>query len=1096
MTANADYGVSIVESFAPPKNWLPGETVNKDVYAVNTGSIDAFVKENVEGVLNYTYEEIVTAFDADNVKLTVAQVEAIQGTPATESTPASADTEDGINTYEAGGYLAWTNAKIDVVMEDYFTVDGTEVKEGEGGNIITLAADKVLHDPENVSEASYDKTFTKSYTVGETTYYLESVTDGAKLYTEGTGNTFVDSGKTIAKAQREASSSVYPTGPVNSARIDDSVAGRWIPPTEGVYIFRRSIDTKANDTSIFDDTINADSANRANFTYAGYYYKPGTNPDHSDDKYYEIVIGDDTHPLSNGDGTVTDKAAPFADWRFDTSATSAQVGKRIDVNGVILEEPTVRFVKEVEVKNADATFLYNGGDASNPATLTVSYTPGQADTTRVTETKAAYDAALAAENSFKAEALGYSVAAAQAERDYEDAVGDYNTKKSRYDQTKADYDYANDLVTATNKLYRAADARAIFQKKLNDAKDARDNAWNNPTTAAADSVVEKATELTDTATTKPYYLVQDVGNGDNANISFNKIFGNTNKDATPATGTGANLVERINYLYNNIANADGQTKQRFTRLKNNMDQMNALWAEIDVLWNGKAAVDTVYEDGWSAGEEGADQHIVTEGSPAVIGIKTDLATLKGTTPISSSDAETIRNRLATNLEQFKEKFNQYKQLYANIKYDADNGSDLAELSLTDLVDANNSVVSNTADQAINMYDVGFKQTTSPKGLEALINDYISAENTYQEMADETHPAKEGTLGKADADWSAAVTQYNNDVKDTADTSAYAKYSTSVSKKQPELNDFDRLSNAAVNNRTLTDQHKLVINEADESVKKYVPAGADVDNYAKIAPNTAYTAYVTADDVEVVSDEYKVKAAKLKNATIAVENDFTQIGITADKHEKVNEDTTIGGTAANPKALTIQQLSSAVTTAGEKIDGQGEGDLKTAYDTAAAKDRGAEAEIRRLEGITSRAYEAWDEAVKGGSPVNIIINLAANEDNLEWQYDTTNIGTHEEGKPGTEANFYYKHVLKAGDTSAKLIDSVYLDKNTKPKAYKTLVFDLNVGLDSIQVTYDADQRNYSTEAVNADDTFQLDVVTPTTIPDNTTTLTWGTTPATP
>ena len=54
LSAQADFGVKIVESFAPPKNMLPGQEVNKDVYAVNTGSIDAFVTEKVEGVLNYT----------------------------------------------------------------------------------------------------------------------------------------------------------------------------------------------------------------------------------------------------------------------------------------------------------------------------------------------------------------------------------------------------------------------------------------------------------------------------------------------------------------------------------------------------------------------------------------------------------------------------------------------------------------------------------------------------------------------------------------------------------------------------------------------------------------------------------------------------------------------------------------------------------------------------------------------------------------------------------------------------------------------------------------------------------------------------------
>lgn len=92
LTASADYGVSIVESFAPPKNLLPGQEVNKDVYAVNTGSIDAFVVETVSGVLNYTYEGLTKDFVAnDCLKLT----------------PAAAAAIDGATTNEAGGFLAW-----------------------------------------------------------------------------------------------------------------------------------------------------------------------------------------------------------------------------------------------------------------------------------------------------------------------------------------------------------------------------------------------------------------------------------------------------------------------------------------------------------------------------------------------------------------------------------------------------------------------------------------------------------------------------------------------------------------------------------------------------------------------------------------------------------------------------------------------------------------------------------------------------------------------------------------------------------------------------------------------------------------------------
>lgn len=71
LTANADYGVSIVESFSPPLNWLPGQAVNKDVYATNTGNIGAFVEEDISGVLTITNEKPVDTFDASTcVELT------------------------------------------------------------------------------------------------------------------------------------------------------------------------------------------------------------------------------------------------------------------------------------------------------------------------------------------------------------------------------------------------------------------------------------------------------------------------------------------------------------------------------------------------------------------------------------------------------------------------------------------------------------------------------------------------------------------------------------------------------------------------------------------------------------------------------------------------------------------------------------------------------------------------------------------------------------------------------------------------------------------------------------------------------------------
>ena len=70
LSANADYGVSIVESFAPPANWLPGQSVNKDVYATNTGNIGAFVEEDISGVLTITTEKSQADWSADCVVLT------------------------------------------------------------------------------------------------------------------------------------------------------------------------------------------------------------------------------------------------------------------------------------------------------------------------------------------------------------------------------------------------------------------------------------------------------------------------------------------------------------------------------------------------------------------------------------------------------------------------------------------------------------------------------------------------------------------------------------------------------------------------------------------------------------------------------------------------------------------------------------------------------------------------------------------------------------------------------------------------------------------------------------------------------------------
>ena len=96
MTANADYGVSIVESFAPTPEWLPGQNVNKDVYATNTGSIAALVKEEIDTRIAIKYEVDQAKWDANCVELTEEERYAIEAGSFLAYRPSDSDIEPGI----------------------------------------------------------------------------------------------------------------------------------------------------------------------------------------------------------------------------------------------------------------------------------------------------------------------------------------------------------------------------------------------------------------------------------------------------------------------------------------------------------------------------------------------------------------------------------------------------------------------------------------------------------------------------------------------------------------------------------------------------------------------------------------------------------------------------------------------------------------------------------------------------------------------------------------------------------------------------------------------------------------------------------------
>lgn len=119
LTATADYGVTIVEDFTPPEEWLPGTEIKKNVSAVNTGNVEAFVRTALlnDAVLNVKGAGVAiptTAADASTATKTT-WVE-LRKTAADDNTSdggnAVANSANEVTTLQAGGTLVYAAGTV------------------------------------------------------------------------------------------------------------------------------------------------------------------------------------------------------------------------------------------------------------------------------------------------------------------------------------------------------------------------------------------------------------------------------------------------------------------------------------------------------------------------------------------------------------------------------------------------------------------------------------------------------------------------------------------------------------------------------------------------------------------------------------------------------------------------------------------------------------------------------------------------------------------------------------------------------------------------------------------------------------------------
>lgn len=147
LSASSNYGVSITESFTPPSQWTPGQEVNKDVGAVNTGNVDAFVRLSISNTM-----DLITLTASDTA-------------PTTSNNSGYVTLEDAeVTALQAGGVLAgaWKDSSTKIEVTN---TDGTAFQPETTG-LYFFMRDIDINDADNTHSYEY-----KGYYYDNGTYY-------------------------------------------------------------------------------------------------------------------------------------------------------------------------------------------------------------------------------------------------------------------------------------------------------------------------------------------------------------------------------------------------------------------------------------------------------------------------------------------------------------------------------------------------------------------------------------------------------------------------------------------------------------------------------------------------------------------------------------------------------------------------------------------------------------------------------------------------------------------------------------------------------------------------------------------------------------
>ncbi|MCR5730667.1 MAG: BsaA family SipW-dependent biofilm matrix protein [Ruminococcus sp.] len=188
LSASADYNVAIVEDFTPPEDWTPGQTINKDVSAVNTGNIEAFVRLGLlhDAKLKVSGTGVaVSGFSGAEDLVELKTAASATNTP--ENGNAVNNSANEVTLRQSGGTLVIAGGQV-VTPSDAWNVRSGDSSNADysGSGQFDPAVTKTVADP--------TKTYAQQY--GSGLYIFErNVTDEVKYsgyYYDATGDKFYE----------------------------------------------------------------------------------------------------------------------------------------------------------------------------------------------------------------------------------------------------------------------------------------------------------------------------------------------------------------------------------------------------------------------------------------------------------------------------------------------------------------------------------------------------------------------------------------------------------------------------------------------------------------------------------------------------------------------------------------------------------------------------------------------------------------------------------------------------------------------------------------------------------------------------------------